>query len=314
MFKLEIMKNTLISLLLFITFSSAYSQELIEEIKKLTLENDSLLKVIKPLNDEKIKLKEDLKTLEKENKDLETKIKDFSKNKLKEDYDKSQKEISSLKKKVDDYEKEISTYDSLLNQQKQHEVELLNQEKEKLKQEKEIGKQEVKNQILQSYNKPFDDLIITSTLKSVELCVQIVGINSEVNQKLLNLKSYFSSEQVLEIKYDELKVKNALDQIDSLEKTELVKKLTDKLSNYKLRNEALKTTLNKIIEIDEIIASDDNLQKLKLKDILSEFAWYFRNYRFNFSDYPYLSDIILEIIKIKQKNADADIRQFLDKL
>jgi hypothetical protein len=314
MFKLEIMKNTLISLLLFITFSSAYSQELIEEIKKLTLENDSLLKVIKPLNDEKIKLKEDLKTLEKENKDLETKIKDLSKNKLKEDYDKSQKEISSLKKKVDDYEKEISTYDSLLNQQKQHEVELLNQEKEKLKQEKEIGKQEVKNQILQSYNKPFDDLIITSTLKSVELCVQIVGINSEVNQKLLNLKSYFSSEQVLEIKYDELKVKNALDQIDSLEKTELVKKLTDKLSNYKLRNEALKTTLNKIIEIDEIIASDDNLQKLKLKDILSEFAWYFRNYRFNFSDYPYLSDIILEIIKIKQKNADADIRQFLDKL
>ena len=55
-------------------------------------------------------------------------------------------------------------------------------------------------------------------------------------------------------------------------------------------------------------------EKKKLDKILAEFSFFIFNYEFNFLDYPYLSDIILEIIKRKQPNADADISNLLNKL
>ena len=40
----------------------------------------------------------------------------------------------------------------------------------------------------------------------------------------------------------------------------------------------------------------------------------FFNYDFKFNDFPYLSDIVLEIFKRKQPNPDADISDLLQKL
>ena len=92
-------------------------------------------------------------------------------------------------------------------------------------------------------------------------------------------------------------------------------KLIDKLSKYKLCSEGLKTTIDKILEIDKkFVANDDYTQKTKLNDVLAEIAWYFRNYRFNFIDYPYLSEVVLEIIKLKQKDANTDIAILKEKL
>ncbi len=94
-----------------------------------------------------------------------------------------------------------------------------------------------------------------------------------------------------------------------------MKNLTDKLKNYDLCCDGLKTANNKIIEIDKkFTTNDDYSQETKLQDILIELAWYFRNYRFNFTDYPYLSDIVLEIMKLKQKDTNADIKDLLEKL
>jgi hypothetical protein len=179
----------------------------------------------------------------------------------------------------------------------------------------EKGKQEVLNQIIKTYSKPFDELLKNSTLKSVERDMSIVGDKTEVQQKFLNLQKYFNSELVLSDKFNEQKVENAKTQLTSIEQTELVLKLTDKLSKYKLCNDGLKTTIDKILEIDkQFVANDEYTQKTKLNDILSELAWYFRNYRFNFTEYPYLTEIVLEIIKLKQKDANTDIANLKDKL
>jgi hypothetical protein len=313
------MKNTFILLLIIFSFSKSYSQDLIEKIQKLTLEKDSLQKVIKPLEDtidnlrdnhfsSNKKLNKKIDSLLKVNSDLESKIAKLEKNKLKIAFDESQKKVDSLSITVEKNNKEINNKDSLLEAKIKNEV-------VNLKKEKENGKLEVLNQIYQSYNKPFDDLLKSSTLKSVERDLPIIGSNQEVNQRLLNLQKYFNAEEVLGVKFNEKEVNAALNQIESLEKTELVKKLTDKLSDYKLSNEALKSTLQKIMEIDKNFpASDDNVQKLKLKEILYEFELFFYDYDFNFSDYPYLSNIILEIMNLKRLNSDTDIRQFLDKL
>jgi len=182
-------------------------------------------------------------------------------------------------------------------------------------QDKEKGKQEALNPIIQAYNKPFDELIISSTKQTVERDMSIVGDKTEVQPKLLSLQIYFNSELVLSEKYSEQKVENAITKLKSIEQTELVLKLTDKLSKYKLCNDGLKTTIDKILEIDKkFVANDDYTQKTKLNDVLNELAWYFRNYRFNFTDYPYLTEIVLEIIKLKQKDANTDIANLKDKL
>jgi hypothetical protein len=48
--------------------------------------------------------------------------------------------------------------------------------------------------------------------------------------------------------------------------------------------------------------------------VLSEISVYIFNYDFNFTYYPYLSNIVLEIIKRKQPDADADISDLLNAL
>jgi len=321
------MKKVIVVILIMFGVSNAYTQDLIKEIQKLTLANDSLQKqVIKPFNDSIIKLNsahsiaatklnEQVKALEIERSDLNKKIKtlessvaDLNKNKIKVERDNLQAKFDSLTIKVKELENLISTKDKQITQEKVF-------GKEKAIQEKEKGKQEVLNQIIQTYNKPFDELIKNSTLKTVERDMSIVGNKTEVKQTLLSLQLYFNSELVLSEKYSEQKAENAINQLKTIEQTELVLKLTDKLSKYKLCNDGLKTTIDKILEIDKkFVANDEYTQKTKLNDVLAEIAWYFRNYRFNFIDYPYLSEIVLEIIKLKQKDANTDIANLKEKL
>lgn len=301
-------------------FSNAYSQDLIKEIQKLTLANDSLQKqVIKPLNDSILRLnsthrteiaklndqitdfKTDTSKLSEHINFLESRVSDLNKNKIKIEKDTLQAKYDSLAIKVKELENLISTKDKQIAQEKEF-------DQKKSIQEKEKGKQEVLNQIIQTYNKTFDELIKNSILKTVERDMSIVGDKTEIKQKLLSLQIYFNSELVLSEKYSEQKVENAITQLNSIEQTELVLKLSDKLSKYKLCNDVLKTTIDKILEIDKkFVANDEYTQKTKLNDVLYELAWYFRNYRFNFNDYPYLTEIVLEVIKLKQKDANTDV-------
>ena len=321
------MKKIIVVILIMFGVSNAYTQDLIKEIQKLTLANDSLQKqVIKPLNDsilklnsahsvEIAKLNEQLKALENEKSELNKKIKtlestvaELNKNKIKIERDNLQAKCDSLILKVKELENLISAKDKQIAQEKE-----LGQQKSI--QEKENGKSEILNLIIQTYNKPLDELIINTNIKSVERDMSIVGDKSIVQQKLLSLQQYFNSEQVLNEKYSEQRVENALTQLKSIEQTELVLKLIDKLSKYKLCNDGLKSTIDKILEIDKkFVANDEYTQKTKLNDVLAEIAWYFRNYRFNLIDYPYLSEIVLEIIKLKQKDANTDIATFKEKL
>lgn len=310
------MKKVIVVILIMFGVSNAYSQDLIKEIQKLTLANDSLQKqVIKPLNDsilklnsahsiEIAKLNEQIKLLEIEKSDLNKKIKTLESSVAELNKNKIKVERNNLKAKCDSLIIKVKELENLISAKDQQ-----------IAQEKEKGKSEILNQIIQTYNKPLDELIINTNIKSVERDMSIVGDKTVVQQKLLSLQKYYNSEQVLNEKYSEQRVENALTQLKSIEQTELVLKLIDKLSKYKLCNDGLKTTIDKILEIDKkFVANDEYTQKTKLNDGLAEIAWYFRNYRFNFIDYPYLSEIVLEIIKLKQKDANTDIATLKEKL
>jgi hypothetical protein len=217
---------------------------------------------------EQIKILEDGKLdLNKKVENLESQITELTKDKVKVERDRLQIKVEFFSVEVAELEKIISQKDVQIEKEKQF-------GERKSIEEKEKGKQEVLRQIIQTYNKPFDELIISSTISSVERDLSIVGNNIEVQQKLRNLQKYFVAEQVLSKKYNENKVKTTQTKLGSLDQTELVIHMTDILRKYELR----------------------------------------RNYRFNFYDYPYLSEIVLEIMKQKQKDANTDVSYLLDKL
>jgi hypothetical protein len=321
------MKKIIVVILIMFGVSNAFSQDLIREIQKLTLANDSLQKqVIKPLNESILKLNSDhsieisklieqLKTLKDENRVFSNKnetlaltVEQLNKNKIKFQRDTLLVKCESLSIKVKELEDSISALDKQIAQEKE-----LGQQKSI--QEKDKGKSEILDLIIQTYNKPFNELIKNSTLKTVERDMSIVGDKTVIQQTLLRLQIYFNSEQVLNKKYSEQVVKNTLAQLRSLEQTELVHKLTEKIDKYKLCNDGLKTAIGKILEIDKkFVANDDYTQETKFSDVLAEIAWYIRNYRFNFIDYPYLSELVLEIIKLKQKDSNTDITFLKEKL
>jgi len=310
------MKKNIILFSFLCGFSAAYSQDLVKEIQKLTLTNDSLQKqVIKPKQDSILNLQGQIKKMEKDNGDLNNKIKNLessvdklSKDKLKIERDSLQKhnknlieEKAKLEKKNSEQEKDIATIKS----------ENLKKEQQKYTE----GQQNVRNQIAQTYNKPFDELIKLLTKQIVERDLLLVGDNETAKKKIQSLQKYFISKQVLEERYNEKKVETAQNQLKDIEQSAFVKDLADKLGDYKLCNDGLKTTVNNILKIDkEFSSNDDYTQKTKLQDILFEISWYFRNYRFNFEDYPYLSSVVLEIMKLKQKDANTDIKYLLDRL
>ena len=299
-----------------------------DDFEKLVLEKDSLKRfVIKPLNDsivrlnstynkEVLELKAQLKSLEIEKNDLIKKNENLSSinaglnsAKPKVERDNLLKNVDSLNANIIELKKNVSQKDDEISN-----IKLLGLDKEK--QEKEAGKQEVLSRIVQTYNKPFDDLVKSLTINVVNRDSSVIGSNTEAQPTLLSLQKYYIAEQTLNEKYDEQKVKLALAQLSSIEQTNSVKNLTDKIDTYKLRNDGLKATIDKILKIDLVTHDefDDKSQKEKLNDILSELAWYFRNYGFNFTDYPYLSGIVLEIINQKQKNASKDISGLKQKL
>ncbi|MCL2312736.1 MAG: hypothetical protein FWC41_09685 [Firmicutes bacterium] len=310
------MKKIIVLLLLVCGLPTVYSQDLIKEIQKLTLANDSLQKqVIKPLQDSIVRItnkhKVELDILTKQIRALENDTANLHKRVKKLDTE----DKKFLRKQLEERDSEIKRLKADSTQKAQQIIDFQEATKEKEQQKYTEGQQNIYNQIAQTYNRPFDELIISSTKQSVERDLKLVGNNETARKKLQDLQKYFNAEQILTERYSEQKVKTVQSLIDNIEQSGEVKNLTDKLEKYELCNNGLKTAISKILEIDrKFVANDEYTQETKLQDILSVLSWYFRNYRFNFTDYPYLSDIVLEIMKLKQKDANTDIKHLLNKL
>lgn len=329
------MKKVFIISMILCGFSPAYSQDLIKEIQKMTLANDSLHKqVIKPLKDsilnlniaiqkqssmntvELSMLKEQVNTLEKDKIDLNKKVNDLEKNITNLNKNKVKIEKDSLQKQVERLTANIAA----LNQKNQEKERQLAEEKQigeqKAKAEIEKGRSEVLATVINSYtNKSFDELIITSTKLSVQRDMQLVGNHAEVKPILSDLGKYFSAEELLSKKIDVAQIKNAQIQLNQIkQQSTLLDKLKEDIEYYKDFNDELKKTIEKLVDLDQrkVAAGVTEAQNLKFKEIL-EATNYLYNY-YSYSHYPYLSDIVLEIIKRKHPDADKDITDLLKKL
>ncbi|GAP71383.1 hypothetical protein SAMD00024442_11_47 [Candidatus Symbiothrix dinenymphae] len=318
------MKKVIVLTLFLCSFCSAYSQTdslLLKNYEQKILENSKLQTDLQTEKQKNLDLsnayKKDTLALQKQIKELRNeissekqKVSDLNKNKIKEEKDK-------LQTKVDSLNTVISTLNqTLANKEKQIASEKANANIT-VDKAKNDGKAETLASIVNSYkSRQFEDLIKSSTKLSVIRDIQLVGNNAEVKPILNNLSVYFNAEELLAKKFDVAAIKNAQTQLNQIkQKSALLDKLKENIEYYQDFNNALKETIGKLVNLDKrkVADGDTEIQKLKFNEIVTELTKYMYDY-YDYGNYPYLSDIVLEIIKRKQPNADANISDLLKKL
>jgi hypothetical protein len=303
------------------------SQDLIKEIQILTLANDSLKRAYILLNETltgKLQVANDsisrlisnhkselsdinklIRKLERDTADLNKLVKKLDKNNL------TRLELQ-LKEKSDSLLIFSNTIINLNHDLERQEQLFVKRENQKFAE----GRQNALSQLLGFYRDPsFSKLLLYATPGSVQRDLLIADAYESEKAVLKTLQIFFDSRKIIENPYNSQSASDAIKQMNSIPQVEEVVKLKEKIEKYGLRTDGLKSTLNKIVELDKkYIANDDYTQRVKFLDILAELSWYFRNYRFEFGQYPFLSDIIVDVMKRKEIDANADIRDLLSKL
>lgn len=293
------MKNIIFIAFLMCFYSNIYSQDFTEAYRKMSIENDSLKKIIKANKEQLQGFQNNIKSLNDTIKTLRTKLTVLE-------------EFRADKEIYDHLIKEKTDSISFLKEQ-------ILLEKTIAVEEYKRGKHEIQESIINTYkNKKFDDLIISSTKMTIERDIPLIKTDKEIKAILSDIEKYFNAKELLGMKYNTDKIKNATTQLNQINRESgLVESLKKNIENYSLYNNGLREIIEKILALDETLNVFDmpqEIQKNKLDKILSDISSYIFNYDFNFTDYPYLSDIVLEIIKRKQPNPDADISDLLKKL
>lgn len=293
------------------SLSSVFAQkDLLDRLEKQAVEIDSLKKVIKAKMDTTLRLSKEnnklLDTMKILKSDL-AKLEEFRIGKKKIDTLLVQKSDSIVLLKA-----------AILEKDKQITAEM--QKGEQNEREKyDAGKNEILATIANSYkNKSFNELIKSSTKESVQRDLQLFQNQTEIKQILSDIEKFFIAKELLNTKLDIVQIKNVQNQLVQIRKESvLFSKLKEIIGNYQTFNDGLKETIGKIVALDNaetVFKLGKEVQKKKFDKILAEISSYIFNYDFNFSDYPYLSDVLLDIIKRKQPNPDADISDLLKKL
>jgi hypothetical protein len=325
-------------------FSTAHSQVnlTIQQYDSITNEKNVLVEKNKNLQDSCKKMATNFsKDFKKANDSIANLHKSYQEElkTLVADKEKLSKELYSANKKVSDLQpekisKERESLQNLVNITKTDNSKLVNKidsiEKEivivsqqcekKVLQEKENGKHEVLANLVNTYkNKPFDYLVKCSSIESIQRDILLVGDSMKVKLVLNDLLIYLNAKEQLTKKFDAVQIKNTQMQLNKIiQKSDLVNKIKETVEKYQEFNKGLKSMLNEIKEIDNKIPEGEGVgedtRKTKFNLIYLEISSYIFNYNLNFTDYPYLSDIVLQTIKRKQPNIDADVTDLLNKL
>ncbi|HQV85236.1 MAG: hypothetical protein IPH89_00195 [Bacteroidetes bacterium] len=307
------MKKVVFIILILCEFSSAFAQnqnDFVDRFSKQVIEIDSLKKIVKAEKDSTQQQRKLNHTLQDTLRRLRSDLASL------EEFKKEKKNIDSLlRQKADSItslQKEISEKDNQITAENQ-------KSEKKAREENEKGKNEILTTIVNSYkNKSFEELLKSPTKQSAQRDAELIKNSTELKQILADVEKYFSAKELLDVKLDAVQIKSHQIQLEQIKReSALLSKLKETIGNYQVFNEGLKETLGKIVVLDKaeaVSGMSKEIQRKKFDKILAEISAYIFNYDFNFSNYPYLSDIFLEIIKRKQPNPDADISDLLKRL
>jgi hypothetical protein len=168
-------------------------------------------------------------------------------------------------------------------------------------------------------NMPFDELAQGYSLSLLQRDLEAAKNFPDIKSILQEINSVLLAKQVLERKYDAVLVKENLDKLSKIKReSSLLRKLRSNLENYKVVQRRLEECITKLQILDaNESAPPDQPQEVKSKKfakVMAEISAVVFNVDLNAADYPYISDIVFELIKRKKPNLDADISDLMQKI
>ena len=154
--------------------------------------------------------------------------------------------------------------------------------------------------------------------------VNLRGDSARLHNQIIQLQGdttttqgQIAAQQLLTQKFDAEKTRNAVNELSEIgQQSQYLEKLRKNLENYGLFNDGLKKVIEEIVKIDEnrIAGGIPSITAQKRSEILTVISKFMFDYDFRFSDYPYLSEVINEIMIRKYGNVDESIADLLNRL
>jgi hypothetical protein len=163
-------------------------------------------------------------------------------------------------------------------------------------------------------SKDFNFLVLNSSLAMTRRDFETLRSESDVPEILHDLNLYFELKSLLEYKFSESKIENALLRFGYFKTHHtLIDDLKKYLEKYNEFDYELNQMISKLIKLDQEKSADNDedidAEKFKLVHVeVSDFIY--NNY--SYINYPYINGIIMEILNRKRENSDADISDLLD--
>jgi len=203
-------------------------------------------------------------------------------------------------------------------QQLTRDKEQLTKDKEQLTKDNTQYKTQIQEVIDYYKTKSFDELLGSSNKITVQRDRRLAGNNADVSAVLSNLEVCFEAEELFSKRFNATEisaVQEKLKRVQPKPRAAMLESLKSKLKDYKDFNDELKKAVAKVIDLDKrsSVAGGSSAQREKSKDILFILGDYMYNY-YDYVNYPYLSNIVLEIIKRKYQDANAPVADLLEKL
>lgn len=290
-----------------------YEQKILENSKlktELQAEKQNSSELSGAYKKDTLALQKQIKELQNEISALERKVAALNKTKIKAERDELKTKADSLNTVISGLKQSIAGKDKQIS-------DLKSSAKASAENAKNEGKAEAFASIANLYKtQSFDDIIKSSGKESAARDMQLIGNNPEVEPVLNDLLDYFNALELLSQTYDGVRIKNAQTQLSQIKRhSELLGLLKEDIKFYQDFNNALKETISKLVDLDnrKSAGSDSEIQELKLNEIVTILTDYMYNY-YDYDRYQYLYDIVLEIIKRKRLDADADVSDLLRKL
>jgi len=140
------------------------------------------------------------------------------------------------------------------------------------------------------------------TFEIIELDTSFLTGYNYNKQKCIDVLNYFEAERVLSEKFNEQGVAKALVTLLNIkQESKEIEGLKNKLDLYKTKNEALKRIIDEIKTIDAKYTAYPDTEDLKKSEIFGPIFSYLYNYKYNLTDYPHVTKVILKIINMKRK-------------
>lgn len=234
---------------------------------------------------------------------------------------------------LDKFKKRMKEYESLQVQKedsiqvlirkitgKQNEIEREKQNCEtRLKQENQKCNIEMSSRISDYYlSNSFDYMLSISSKQIIERDLLYSNDTAGVRSLLSDLKNCLYAKECLHNRFN----KNRIDSIDAQllkirRDSKELKRLLKNLEGYKILNDGLKEMLMNIINLDNTESVEQGPivnQKRKQDKIYAEISSFLFNYEFKIEEYPYLADLIWELVIRKKQNPDSPIHDLLARL